>query len=336
MIHQDIEQLKAETNRTGIVIQDQIIHYYLESSNTIATQAALIGGFAFNAYGFHDDWSGIPTIHRMIFVNALCAATSFCMMAVILSTHCCIQAPGLQLLGPEGSTQRACDLLRRWHGYTLWAFNLGLGFFLIALIDIGFTLSLTENDAMTLAMTMVAQIGGMMVIICYCVNLIHSEFTFETDVVLGPTDEGFSNARYDSKLQISQGGEDDMASFLAADGKSNPYDESQVPYAALVDNVPQKNFSAASTKSENRLSKSSHPSASSVQVSVHPNPDHITDQSNESVDAVSDRISTGANDDDSLLPTTSSSANTKGRKKLGKKMSLFGRRKKKEQETRDQ
>jgi hypothetical protein len=200
MIQQEILTLKADTERQGIVIQDQIVHYYIDSYNMIATQAAVLAGFAFSAFSFHDSWAPLPALHRLIFVNAATASTTCNLAAVVLATHCSIQAPGLQLLGPEGSTARACRLLKRWHGFTLWAHNLGLFFFLVAICDIGFL----QFDPVN-TWFLIGQSATMFVLICYAVYSIRNQFTFVANVELDPT-RGIVKNLVDSDGQTFQEG----------------------------------------------------------------------------------------------------------------------------------
>jgi hypothetical protein len=119
MIQGDARHLKANSLREAVVVQNQIVDFYMNSYSQIACSAAVLGGFAFSAFGNHDERSEFSPLHRLIAANA-----SACM----LSAHICIQAPGPQLLGPIGPTGRACELLKRWHNITLWLFHLVMFF----------------------------------------------------------------------------------------------------------------------------------------------------------------------------------------------------------------
>jgi hypothetical protein len=110
MIAQELQLLRADQAQKGIVIQNQVVHYYIQSYNMIATQSSVLAGFAYGGLSFHSSWTQYSRFHRLIFVNACTASVSCNIAAVVLSTHLSIQAPGLQLLGPEGSTARACKL----------------------------------------------------------------------------------------------------------------------------------------------------------------------------------------------------------------------------------
>jgi hypothetical protein len=182
MIKQEILLLQADTNRQGIVIQDQIVHYYIQSYNMIATQSAVLAGFAFSGFSFHDGWDSFNPLHRMIFVNACTASVSCNIAAVVLATHCSIQAPGLQLLGPEGSTARACRLLKRWHEFTLWAHNLGLMFFVISICDIGFLQFDMPNTVGLISQCVIA-----VICVFYSVFRIYNEFSFHANIDMDPT-----------------------------------------------------------------------------------------------------------------------------------------------------
>jgi hypothetical protein len=50
MIKQEIQLLNADRERQAIEIQQQVVHYYIRSYNMIATQAALLAGFAWSGY----------------------------------------------------------------------------------------------------------------------------------------------------------------------------------------------------------------------------------------------------------------------------------------------
>ena len=50
-----VEEIAVRLTASMRVIQEQIVSYYLNSYNMIATQAALMGGFAFGGYSFHDN-----------------------------------------------------------------------------------------------------------------------------------------------------------------------------------------------------------------------------------------------------------------------------------------
>ena len=198
MIRQDIKVLQADAQKQRIVIQEQIVSYYLNSYNMIATQAALMGGFAFGGYSFHDntwlehdddacgreqDCSGWESryygIPMFIYIQTCCASTLLNLAAVVLATHCTIQAPGLQLLGPEGSTARACKLLVNWHKPTLLCFNVGIFLFLVMMLDIGWMqFSFWDTMTMTIQLVLVT------VITVYAIYKMKSEFYFPPSVIL--------------------------------------------------------------------------------------------------------------------------------------------------------
>jgi hypothetical protein len=197
--HGDIEHLKANSLREAIVIQNQIVDFYMNSYSQIACSAAVLGGFAFSAFGNHDDWSEFSPLHRLITVNALTASVSFNTSACMLSTHICIQAPGLQLLGPIGSTGRACELLKRWHNVTLWLFHLGMFFLLVAMCDTGFmTIGMTLEDAWTMVAQLVLALG----VIVYAVYCIQTEFSFPANIELSVGTHGFQSRSNSNASEI--------------------------------------------------------------------------------------------------------------------------------------
>jgi hypothetical protein len=52
MIHQEVRVLNADRERQGLEIQGQVVDYYINSYNMIATQAALLAGFAYSGYRY--------------------------------------------------------------------------------------------------------------------------------------------------------------------------------------------------------------------------------------------------------------------------------------------
>jgi multisubunit Na+/H+ antiporter MnhG subunit len=120
----------------------------------------------------------------LTFGSVGCASTILNIAAVILATHCTVQAPGLQLLGPEGSTNRAVQLLTRWHVYTLWCHNLGILFFLLALIDMGW-MQFTTLDAVT----MTVQLALVAVVTVYAIAKMEHEFAYSTEATLNSEGE---------------------------------------------------------------------------------------------------------------------------------------------------
>jgi hypothetical protein len=52
MLKQELRQLEADKERQKIEIQKQVVEYYINSYQMIASQAALLAGFAWNGYAF--------------------------------------------------------------------------------------------------------------------------------------------------------------------------------------------------------------------------------------------------------------------------------------------
>ena len=116
-------------------IKNKEIGFYKDSFTMIGTQAAVLAGFSFGAFG-RTDFNQLRTGHRVVFANCCAASMSFNLAAVIISTFCSVLGPKMALLGGQGSTFRACDLLRKYHRWATELHIAGLVFFFAACLQV--------------------------------------------------------------------------------------------------------------------------------------------------------------------------------------------------------
>jgi hypothetical protein len=165
MIAADRRLLEATQKQTKLVIQEKIINHYINSFNMIATQAAVLAGFSFGAFGVHDEWMSSEVVEnnewlahdRFIFVNACTASTSLNIFAVVVATFCSIEAPKLALMGPEGSAEVCLQKLRVQHEKCIGAHVAGLLFFFLSVMDLGF-LSYSTVDGVFMCLQLIVAV----------------------------------------------------------------------------------------------------------------------------------------------------------------------------------
>jgi hypothetical protein len=153
----------------------------------VATQAAVLAGFSFGAFG-RDDWTEMQTGHRVVFANCCAASMSLNLAAVVISTFSSVLGPKMALLGKEGCTFRACELLGKYHVLATRMHLGGLFFFFLSCLDYGFLLFEYE-EASLLCTQLIVAIG----MIGWFMTTMFVEFQFEEEEFMDE-DYGKDNA----------------------------------------------------------------------------------------------------------------------------------------------
>jgi hypothetical protein len=159
MLAADRRLLGARVKQRRLEIKTKEIGFYVASFNMIATQGAVLAGFSFGAFS-RSDWNVLQVGHRVTFANCCAASMSLNLAAVIFSTFASVLGPKMALLGKQGSTFRACDLLRKYHTWVTKLHIAGLFFFFLSCLDYGFLLFDNNSEATALCSQLIVAVVG--------------------------------------------------------------------------------------------------------------------------------------------------------------------------------
>jgi hypothetical protein len=129
-------RLHAATKANALSILQREINLYQTNFGIIATQASILTGFAFSLLSFQLGRE-VSFLNRTLFTAATSAAMGFNLIAVVMSTTCGLQGPRLALLGTEEDVPRVVLGLHDAHHKTVVCNRLGVMFFFLSAIQIG-------------------------------------------------------------------------------------------------------------------------------------------------------------------------------------------------------
>jgi hypothetical protein len=174
MIVADKEALATELKQSSLSIQEKEINFFTSNFNSLATQSALLAGFAFSGAcssitqpplnapdpSVRAALSGIETKddHTLLaFFFYASTAISMCLnlLVVISCTFCNMWGPGLALRGPNGSMAKAVNGMDAERQEIFLFFGLGLWFLMLGLIAVAWCKAFWHNALLVTVISLV-------------------------------------------------------------------------------------------------------------------------------------------------------------------------------------
>jgi len=158
ILHADKQALERQFYKQGLDIYNRELVFFTNSSTAVATQGALLLGFAY--YGVSNltllrgsDGNDVFAPMESLFYIASVLALTLQMFVLAQSLILVVSGENLALRGPEGSMHRAVDGMRGERTVIFLAFGAGLVSLLMAVI--GLAWSKIEHPAVPSIMTTV-------------------------------------------------------------------------------------------------------------------------------------------------------------------------------------
>jgi hypothetical protein len=144
MIVADKEALATQLKRSSLIIQEKEINFFTSNFNSLATQSALLAGFAFSALSSIDTKDD-HTLLAFFFYASTAISMCLNLLVVISCTFCNMWGPGMALRGPDGSMAKAVSGMDAERQEIFLFFGLGLWFLMLGLIAVAWCKAFWHN-----------------------------------------------------------------------------------------------------------------------------------------------------------------------------------------------
>jgi hypothetical protein len=124
MLRSDRIALDAEIEHARLNIQERDLNNVTTFLDGLATQSALLSGFAFVAFSTYD--INVETWKIVLLYLSTCCALGANLFVLCVGQLVTIYGPTLALKGPKGSMERAVNLMRYYRSLLFWMFAFGL------------------------------------------------------------------------------------------------------------------------------------------------------------------------------------------------------------------
>ena len=217
MLRTDRIALDAEIQHARLNIQERDLNNVVTFLDGLATQSALLAGFAFVAFTTYDD----KVAHWKIVLLYLstCVSLGANLFVLVVGQLVTIYGPTLALKGPSGSMERAVNLMRYYRSLCFWMFAIGIIAFSLMILCLVVIYLPDELWGLSVP-CLIIMILFFVFTFFFSVKILQ-EFSFKTpdlQYVIG------KNLRVPGLQGSSSGCDDDTisaAKFLGIDGKVN-------------------------------------------------------------------------------------------------------------------
>ena len=124
MLRSDRIALDAEIEHARLNIQERDLNNVTSFLDGLATQSALLAGFAFVAFTTYD--VSVEAWKIVLLYLSTCCALGANLFVLCVGQLVTIYGPTLALKGPKGSMERAVNLMRYYRSMCFWMFAFGL------------------------------------------------------------------------------------------------------------------------------------------------------------------------------------------------------------------
>ena len=123
MLRSDRIALDAQIEHARLNIQERDLNNVTTFLDGLATQSALLAGFAFVAFSSYEK---VETWKVVLLYLSTCCALGSNLFVLCVGQLVTIYGPTLALKGPKGSMERAVNLMRYYRTIIFWMFAFGL------------------------------------------------------------------------------------------------------------------------------------------------------------------------------------------------------------------
>lgn len=136
MLRTDRLALDAHIQHARLNIQERDLNNVTTFLDGLATQSALLAGFAFVAFSAYD--TSVESWKIICLYLSTCVTLGANLFVLCVGQLVTIFGPTLALKGPKGSMERAVNLMRHYRNLIFWMFILGLVAFACMIISLLF------------------------------------------------------------------------------------------------------------------------------------------------------------------------------------------------------